>query len=459
MKKYKIIIIILIFIISVSGIIYLKNAYTDFRPNILFINADALRADHLSCYGYKRNTSPNIDKLAKEGLMFTQAISQSSFTPSSIFSILTSVYPASHGVFNFGVTMNPDLVTLPEILKNRGYYLGLISGRGRLSEFHFPEVEKIFDIYYPPSNAEIIKADEVSRDAIKWLRANKKKKFFLWLYYLEPHTPYRPPPPYNKLFINNRVAKENNKYVPIDNESMNRFNGYKVIPKITAVKNITNINYYISQYDGEISFVDDQLGVVFAEMKRLNLYDNTIIIFTSDHGESMGEHDFYFVHGDNLYDELLKVPLIIRYKSIGENKVINTQVQSIDIMPTILDVIGIKMPKQIVGQSLLLLSKKGKYEDKYALSELVNGGSEMESIRTGNWKLIYSAKQDRYELYNLEDDPGELKNLANTDKIQTEFLRRELHNWMKKAQSKIATQKKVLDETSQRKLQSLGYVQ
>lgn len=450
-KRQKLFVFLLAFSIVIYGICF----FCVNRPrnlNVILITIDALRPDHLSCYGYKRNTSPNIDKLAKEGVIFTQAVSQASLTPPSIFSILTSTYSNTHGVYDFGEIMNSALITLPEILKDNGYYLVLISGRGRLAEFRFPKLEEKFDIFYP-SNINYITADEITKNAIEWLRLNKSKRFFLWLFYLDPHTPYKPPFPYNKEYVNDEFAKENNKYIPIADESRNQFDGYGVIPRITAIKDITDINYYISQYDGEIRFVDSQLGAVFTELKRLNLYDNTIIVITSDHGESMGEHDFYFVHGQNLFDELLKVSLIIRYRGIGKNKRISRQVQSIDIMPTILDIIRIKIPKEVAGVSLLPLIKKGQYYAKYAFSEKRG----CVSIRTENWKLIYSVEENQYSLYNLKDDPEETNNLDDIEKSKFQFLKNELHKWMEK-QSKITTQKRVLDEATKEKLRSLGYV-
>lgn len=455
-KRFKIIGIILVFVILASLVICLKFARMAQRPNILFITIDALRPDHLSCYGYKRNTSPNLDRFSKENLMFTQAISQSTFTPPSVSSILTSTYPSMHGVSSFGNSLKPGLITLPEILKENGYYLSLISGRGRLTEF-LPELEKEFDTYIP-SNADFKTADKVTQYAIKWLRANRKKRFFLWLFYLDPHASYRPPSPYNKMYVNDEFAKVNNKSIPIADESMRQSYAYKVIPRITAEKGITDVNYYISQYDGEISFTDSQIGRLLTELEGLGLYDNTVIIITSDHGESLGEHDFYFWHTHSVYEEIIRVPLIMRYKAIGENKIINRQVQSIDIMPTILDAAKIKTPKQARGTSLLPLIKKGKYNVRYAFSEVETGEARLKSIRTEDWKLIYNTKKNEYELYNLRDDPQELKNLVGTEKTQFRFLKDELHSWVQKTHSASITEEQVLDEATKEKLRSLGYL-
>lgn len=439
-------------IITISLIIYFLKPQS---PNIILITIDALRPDHLSCYGYKRNTSPNIDKLTEEGVMFSQVISQGPWTPPSIFSIITSMYPNIHGVYDYGMPINANITNLFEILKMKEcYYMGSINGRGELAEFNFSSLKEYFDTFYPSTNQYIL-ANEVSQNAIEWLRSNKRKKFFLWLFYLDPHAPYRPPSPYDKLYLRDEFAKEYNKHVPISNKTVDLYDGYGVIPKIAAVKDITDINYYISQYDGEIRFVDEQIGKVLNELKVLNLYDNTLIIISSDHGESMGEHNYYFVHGHGLYDEWLRVPLIIRHKSLPNNIIIDRQVQSIDIMPTILDIARKNVPEGLAGISLLPLIQKGKYPNIYAFSE-VEGE---ESIRTENWKLIYNRESNGYQLYNLKDDPGELRNLVDERRLEFQLLQNKLHNWLNRTQPKAEKQKQILDEETRMKLRSLGYLQ
>jgi arylsulfatase A-like enzyme len=169
----------------------------------------------------------------------------------------------------------------------------------------------------------------------------------------------------------------------------------------------------------------------------------------------MGEHNFYFVHGDNLYDELLKVPLVISYKDIAKNKTINNLVQSIDITPTILDVAGIKIPKEFEGVSLVPLIQKGEYRVKHSFSEI----EKIKCVRIKNWKLIYNIDKNKYELYNLKDDPKELKNLVNIEKEKLKFLNNELHKWLKKTKLNIVEQKQSLDEETKRSLRSLGYIQ
>lgn len=462
-KEQKLFIILLSFIIAIFVCIYSID-YLNYTKNlnVLFINLDALRPDHLGCYGYKRDTSPNIDKLAKEGVIFTQAISQSSYTPCAIYSILTSVYPYLHGVYNFGTAMNPGLQTLPGVLKDKGYYLGLISGRGKLAEFHFPEFEIKFDTFYP-NDINYLSADKVTKNAINWLRLNKEKKFFLWLYYLEPHTPYKPPAPYNKLYVNDEFMEKNKKNIPISDNPNELYDGYGAIPRVTAVKSITDANYYISQYDGEIRFTDEQIGKVLAELKKLNLYNKTLIIITSDHGEFMGEHNFYFIHCVHLYDPVIKVPLIFKCSNmLPEGKTIYQQIGHIDIVPTILDLLGIKTRIKTSGISLYsMLLKDKKHPSRIIFSEFIDKKKIIvTSLRTGKWKLIYNSLNQKYELYDLKNDPEELINLVEIEKNIFRPLKQILEKYAKnRSLLKKTNQNQFLDEKTKKKLKSLGYLQ
>ncbi len=480
LKIRKIIFIILFLFIGIAStalFFKLQSHKNHKRFNVILILIDALRPDHLGCYGYKRDTSPNIDSLAKEGVIFTQAISQASYTPPSLSSMLTSTYPNTHRVYTFGVPLDKKIKTLPEILKTKGYYLGLISARSSLDKFNFPELEKEFHAVYTASHKHIIKADEVTKNAIEFLKLNRKKKFFLWLYYLDPHAPYRPPAPYDKLYANDKFIKENNEHIPIADESREEglSDEYKVIPRITAVKGITDINYYISQYDGEISFMDNQIGAVLTELKRLDLYDNTLIVITSDHGESMGERNFYFVHGVNLYDELLKVPLIISGRNvIPRGKIINSQVRLIDIMPTILDIVNIQSNNIMQGISLLPLIREKDVPKLDSFSEGYEGYSEdrkhLTGIRTDKWKFIevhnVVTNTYTYELYDLENDPRELNNLAEEKPKEVSLFKEKLRDYTfscQKIRSSILgkdfiDKPVILDEETKERLRSLGYV-
>lgn len=418
--------------------------------NVILITIDSLRPDHLGCYGYKRNTSPIIDKLAKESVLFSQAIVQGHRTPLSLPSLHTSTYPRTHGVYREGFKISPSLPTLAEILKKNGYWTKAIC----FFEDNITGLERGFDVFTGGA-----KTDLITKTAISWLEKNQNNKFFLWIHYLDPHSPYLPPAPYNSMFL-----KFGSKNMPISN---NPLDGYKAIPVYVAENNITDIDYYISQYDGEIRFVDEQLGILLQRIKELNLDKNSILILTADHGESMGEHNDYFMHG-NLYDEIIKVPLFVKCeKIIPRAKIISHQVQLIDIAPTILNALSISKPKSMQGSSLLpLILKNKRHPSFFAFTELAASYKKIkelskESVRTNEWKLIYTKdirnNNELYELYNLNLDPGENDNLIEKETNTFNFLKTKLDYWRNKipCSESIAGE---LTEEMKKALKSLGYL-
>lgn len=390
--------------------------------NVVLITIDALRPDHLGCYGYNLNTSPNIDKLAKEGVLFTQAIAQGSKTNLTLPSLCTSTYPRTHGIYREGSKINPSLPTLAEILKKNSYSTGALACyidriQGLKRGFDSFLVRDVYD-----------KAGVITKDAISWLDKNRGNKFFLWLHYFDAHAPYNPPPPYDKLFADKAVSGK--RKVTLGNSP---FDAFKAIPLYAVKGGITDIGYYISQYDGAIRFIDEQIGILANKLKEFNIDDKTIIVITADHGEMLGEHDYYFVH-NTLYDPNIKVPLIIWCKPlISAPRIIQEQVQTIDIAPTILALLHIPKDRHMQGESLLPFIPRGKKRSRvFVFSEHHRlGNRAIECVRGEGWKLIREKEGDeeRFELYNLDRDAGELNNLAGAEKEKFEYLKRKLNDW------------------------------
>jgi len=213
-------------------------------------------------------------------------------------------------------------------------------------------------------------------------------------------------------------------------------------------------------YDKEIKYVDEQIGILLKNLEELGLDKNTLIIITADHGEALGEHNLYFTHGMFLYDELLKVPLIMVGGFLPKNEIIKAQVESIDILPTIMDILRINYNKRgIEGISLLPTlyskNKNDKYGESYAFSEF----EDKKSIRSPEWKLIYTSNSEEYELYNLKEDPQELNNLADIEKDQFKLMKEKLEEWVSREKENISSLTKPLDEETKEKLRSLGYLQ
>lgn len=273
---------------------------------------------------------------------------------------------------------------------------------------------------------------------------------------------------------------------------------FGVIPNHIYKRGHEDINYYIAKYDAKIRTLDDQIGLLLQGLKELNLYNNTLVVLLADHGEALGEHNLYFRHGVTLYDEILKVPLIIKYPHlIVDNGVVNTQVALIDVVPTILDILGIDQKEKInmTGKSLIpCITGKEVCGDEYVFSD-INDNDLLYSIRTEDWKLIYANLEkirknpagleacfrdysnkdyytSKYELYNLKDDPFETKNLSNDIKYSKtlEDLKERLNKYVDIAQ-RIQAEKRnwlekegdgdmqSLDEETKERLKALGYVQ
>jgi arylsulfatase A-like enzyme len=423
------------------------------RPNIIFITLDSLRADHLGCYNYKRNTSNNIDLLSTKGVKFTQAITQATWTTSSISSLITSFYP-NHELIEQGYISKhqPNLI---RILKNNGYSTILFSGNSIIS-MTFEDIKTDFDIFNVTQN----KADKILQLAVDWIEKIRKTPFFLWVYFEEPHYPYTPPSDYYNNFINDNLYVHKNVPILEDDGIHNEYYSFRVIPRCVAEHGITDIGYYIAKYDGQIKFADEQIGKLLDLLHKKNIENNTLIILFSDHGELLGEHNFYFNHSHYVYEGLIRVPLLIIFpRRIPRNKIIQRTVQLIDIYPTVLDIVGIKNNRNIEGKSFLpLIMGKSDHHIFYTFSETAFWPSPR-CIRTDEWKLIYNRKRENYELYNLKEDPKETNNLINERSDIANSLKQQLERWSQNAKTNLLYKKDNLSENEKLKLKSLGYIQ
>lgn len=399
------------------------------RPNVLFITLDTTRADHLGCYGDKKIKTPFIDGIAGRGTMFRNTITQVPLTFPSHTVMMTSTYPQFSNMWdNGGYRLDKNAVTLAQVLKDNGYSTAAFISSVVLDSKY--GLNKGFDTY--DSNIankqgdrlikfmdDERKANEVTPLAQKWLTDNKDKKFFMWVHYYDPHGIYNPPSPYNKI-------------------------------------------YGKDLYSGEIAFADHYIGELLGTLKDLGLDDNTMIVFCADHGEGLGEHGENG-HGIFVYDVTLKVPLIFSYpKMIPQAKVIDEQARLIDIMPTILDVLGIKKNKEIQGQSLAdEMTGKAAPQEHIAYSatryaELHFNWSKMQSWRTRDWKLIMSTEP---ELYDLKKDPGETNNLYGARKDVAQKMEADLDDFLKVTTAPEKEENKMaVDEETKKQLMSLGYV-
>jgi arylsulfatase A-like enzyme len=394
-------------------------------PNIIFLVIDALRPDALPCYGNKIVQTPTIDRVANDGVVFKEAYTALPKTLPSMCSFLTGLYPRTHGVLEMGIPLRENQDTLAEILKLRGYATAAFIANYVLSE-EISGLHQGFDNYFAgfPLKKEAIsisgsfnplvekRADTLTESMIYWLENNLTNKFFIWAHYMDPHAAYDPPPPYNKMY------SELNKVLP----------DFKIRPELihyqAKIKGKEDFLYYLSQYYGEVSFCDEQIGRLLEFLHDKDLYDNTLIIITADHGESFGEHKRFFSHGHNLYQENIRIPFIFSLPAVIDGgKEIDSPVISIDMMPTILHLMKIEPKSTIQGENLLPLIRGDKKKRDNPILVQAYGGAGW-SIIKNNWKLIHLIKGRSYQLFELSKDPNEQHDLGQKNISKMTQLRK-----------------------------------
>ncbi len=419
--------------------------------NIILISVDTLRPDHLGCYGYKRNTSPNVDNFAKEGLLFENCFSHAPETGPSCASLLSGFLPHETKVTKNNAIVNPNVPMLADILKEAGYKTyGIVSNYVLRKGQGF---EQGFDIYDAQMDERELNrrnvceriAEKTSNYVLNILRQNTGESFFLWVHYQDPHGPYTPKFPYDTIFLDHTKKPVNLKF----NASLSGKGG---IPSYQRLQNNHDYHYYVAQYDGEIGYFDEHFGRLLAFLKQIHAYDNSLIIFTADHGEAMGEHNCYFAHGHGLTNDLIHVPLIIRYEDMiqGRRK---DFVQHLDIVPTILKLLNMKELFPYRGRNLFT----DKPEPVIIFSEL---RGQNFSLISGSLKLIMYG--NKAFLFDLQEDFFEKKTLANHVLYQNHLYymasqARDLRN-EDSLGSDIFQGTPRLTKEEKEKLRSLGYI-
>jgi arylsulfatase A-like enzyme len=436
--------------------------------NVILISIDTLRADHLGCYGYERETSPHIDALSADSVTFVNTYASSPWTLPSHVSLLTSLHGVHHQVAYENDSMDPSMMTLADILRANQFYCAALTGGGFVSaKYGF---SKGFNSYSDEGGVlRQDSAEHLFHAANRWLEREKDKGFFLFLHTFQPHSPYACPYPYKSMFLG-----ENPRWRHLD--LMSFLGGMKGIFQKLTERERQNI---IGLYDGEIRYTDEKLiGPLITVLKDAGLYDRTMIIFTSDHGEEFFDHHGWG-HGHNLYDESLKVPLIIKFpESRFRGRKIHDIVSLVDIFPTVLDEAGIDSSAMAIdGRSLLPLVKgKGKGDRMFmadvASHVLASRIPRKIAVNRGKEKLIlnkpFSPEDLRFflhpppvldpvELYDLGLDPKELRNIADERPRLANLLIRKIDEIIQAVREK-KTKKLELDEDLKKQLRALGYI-
>ncbi len=438
------------------------------RPaNILLVSIDSLRADHVGCYGSGRDTTPEIDLLARDGVIFKNHVSTTSWTLPAHISLFTGQDISVHGVATDGFSLHPAVPTLAETLQTADYQTAAFCSSPYMNRaFGF---DRGFDLYHNIDSerdgyVDTVLPDETERDrvhrettspriaelATAWLEENAERPFFLFLHFWDPHYDYDPPAPYDRLF---------NPGYRGDIDGTDYIHNDRVYPGMAG----EDLEEIIALYDGEIAFTDHHLGLVITKLKELGLFDRTLIIVTGDHGDEFFEHGNKG-HRSTLYEEVIRVPLIIRRPGGARGgQTISSPVGIIDIAPTLLDLLGLKGLEKISGVSLRpLLTGEEPGEPRVLLTEL---SPALYALRGDGVKLFHNAVIGETIVIDLEADPaethsGEITSGPLFDQMKQEFENRRRRNreLAEEIRGGAAGEEIRFQERERERLRALGYI-
>jgi arylsulfatase A-like enzyme len=447
---------------------------------------DTVRADHLSVYGYERKTTPELEKFAKIATLYRRATSAGDITLTTHASIFTGLYGRQHGAHRSnqvpaGRPLARSFVTLAEtLLAERYWTLAVVANRGYVSpHFGFDQGFLHFDTRGPvpflartppyylrrgvraalmpfaPAAAfdQVTRtADDINDEAVALLDRARARggPFFLFVNYTDTHNPYLPPAPYDTLFPGKDESWTSSDYEKLLWAVMRR--GHRTISERER-------NHITSQYDGAIAYEESRIAALLQRLRELGLYEDTLVIVTSDHGEALGERSL-LNHGVSVYQDQVFVPLIIKYPGQTEGAVVDAWTSSIDLLPTVLDALALPAPPGLPGESLLRISPDA---DRTVVAESFPAGAESNFDRTewalfqGRHKLIRTTN-GRRELYDLERDASESANLYDHGDTTTLRLDARLDEWLAATEARGDSSTVELDAEMRERLRALGYI-
>lgn len=426
-------------------------------PHLLLFTADTLRADHTHFGGYPRETTPELDQLAAEGTVFSQAVTLVPKTGPSFATHFTGRRPEGHGVTSNRYALPTELPLLAETLGEAGYTTAAFVSNPILAPRK--GFDRGFDRY-----DEFGKLDGLEpqwRAFREWAETHDwSQPTFVWFHSIDPHGPYTPPARYAERFVGDSLFQADARRVPLEYEVEEGTPPSRVIgalPRYQRIGDEDRVAWYVSQYDAEILAMDDVFGRVIDWLRDRGLYDRTAVFFTSDHGESLGEHDYYFEHGWFVYDATLRVPLVIKPPGAPAPTVRDEPVSNLDTLPTLLALAGAPRPPDLPGRDLL---RAATGEERAALPSNPSTYPErFEALRTPEHKYIRELTSGREQTYDLQRDPGETADLSERDPALTARLRERwegLRAALPTPQGGVAPRRPSAEE--QRQLEALGYV-
>ncbi len=488
--------VILILFAGVFLVLHYKSSTPPMKPdiagnlngcNLIIINIDALRADHLGCYGYQRNTSPFIDSLAQKGMVFERAMSNSSFTRESVSVLFSGKLPSSSNSVGWAAKPSRKVKNIGELFEEAGYNTGFFSNSNALKNPSFTRGFK--EIWFCEKPGLSRNGPILSRHTGEFIEKCNGQKFMMYLHFLDPHGPYKPPKNVYLRFAQRLYPRPLHVYKYVRKNC-------DMLIKEGFGPGEERFEDMVLRYDAEIAHIDESIQSLFRIIKKHNLLNNTVLVITADHGEEFLEHN-YVAHGWTLYNESLHIPLIIWAPGIITPKRFNTLVSTVDILPTILELMGISHNRNnFDGTSLFKYKENGFYftpPSKPYIAELfLKNRNSVRAVIKDNWKYIAALKWLRprerpdalrnaeefrknkksrldiwgpvvhEELYDLSTDPKEKHNLP--DKEKRRKLREIINQYknycrLKGLKSGPKKDKEPpLSEKDIEKLKSLGYI-
>lgn len=433
-------------------------------PNLILITIDTLRADHLGVYGYARDTSPTLDALAREGTAFTRCYTPSSATRAAHASLFTASLPRTHGVHS-NFEEYGDRTSLFTALRAARYATaGFVSSAVLNHRFgaqrqldHFDDATTATEAHRPDMPER--PARETLAAALAHIeKQDRERPFFVWIHLIDPHGPYAAPIDPDR-FVGDAHAQPGQRSLRLGDTDI----GFNDIPRYQSLNGVRDPDYYVARYDAEIRYADDALGVFFERLRAQGLYEKTLVVVTADHGETLAEptHRRFFSHQYLTYEEVSRIPLILREPG-GERRLAavdsDTVLSSIDVAPTILDLVRVAIPDEFEGASLLR-STRSREQPVLSFGSAVPWeertiGTQRAVLR-GPWRYIVNTLDGSEELYDHRNDPHETRNRAAFASEQRAELQRVLADYLAKPAQRNRVSE--IDGADRERLRALGY--
>ncbi len=418
--------------------------------NLILLSIDTLRADHLGCYGYDRETSPALDRLAASGVLFEEVTSSAPWTVPAHMSMLTGLYPRTHGVVDFRKELPKALTTLAEHLLAQGFATAGMVNAPMMRKVGFPRGFESYEYQHEPPRPD---APEILAAALDWMQRQGDRRFFLFLHLYDVHSDYSPGREYKK-----RFERPYGGAVRGINEELR---GYCTLPAEERTWSQEDAEHLIDLYDAEIRQLDDTLAEFFGSLRSSGLLDRTVLAVTSDHGEEFLEHAGV-LHGPTLHTEVLRVPLLLVGPAVPRGARFPGAASPVDLFPTFTSLLAVPAPPGLEGTDLTRAWREhGAWPRERAVFAETSSwiGSEEDAyrvaIRRGDYALHYDREREERRLYHRHEDPGEHRDVAGREPERLRELSLELEAFLEELQ--VLEDTRVISPEEAAELEALGY--